>query len=147
MYSSTICGSVVDPDPDPRIRVAALWIRLRILFFSSIAFKVPTKNTFFYICLLRKKVIKRSPKQQKSRFFLLVLLEYGRIRIWIQIRIRTNNDGSGSGFTILIHCFVGHHIKLHKTEDRNTVEQKMLVWTVSLVLGKIVDRKHFLVNI
>jgi hypothetical protein len=42
--------SVVDPwrfakDPDPRIRTADL--RIRILLFSSVADKMPTKNKFF----------------------------------------------------------------------------------------------------
>jgi hypothetical protein len=55
-------GRNMDADPDPPIRTFGLWltdpdadptpdpgmrIRLRILLFSSVTFKVPTKNIFF----------------------------------------------------------------------------------------------------
>jgi hypothetical protein len=43
------------------------------------------------------------------------------------------------------HCFVGQHINY--TRLRTGIEQKMRVWTVFLALGKIVDLKHFMVNI
>jgi hypothetical protein len=34
----------VDPDPDPRIHASDSWIRIRILLFSSLTFKMPEKN-------------------------------------------------------------------------------------------------------
>ncbi len=83
--------SVVDPwhfgtDPDPQIRTTDL--RMRILLFLSVTFK------FFYFLLFEYTLHQSSRqnviKQYKSRFFLLFLLDDGRIRI------RTNIDGSGS---------------------------------------------------
>jgi hypothetical protein len=58
-----LVSSVVDPwhfrtDPDQRIRASDQWIRIRILLFSCLTFKTPTKN-YFYIwvfCLLLLKV-------------------------------------------------------------------------------------------
>jgi hypothetical protein len=48
-YVEQCCGLVEPwhsgPDPDPRIRTTDL--RIRILLFSSVAFKMPTKNKFF----------------------------------------------------------------------------------------------------
>ncbi len=46
----------VDPDPDPRSHAFDLWIRIRILLFSSLTFKTPTKNLFWnrFSCLLLK---------------------------------------------------------------------------------------------
>jgi DNA-directed RNA polymerase subunit RPC12/RpoP len=40
---------LVYPDPDPRIHASEWWIRIRIriLLFSSLTFKMPTKNKFF----------------------------------------------------------------------------------------------------
>ncbi len=42
----------MDPDPDPRIHASDLWIR--ILLFSSLTFKMPTKTIFVktFSCLL-----------------------------------------------------------------------------------------------
>jgi hypothetical protein len=50
-------SSVVDPwyfgtDPDPRIRASDQWIRIRILLFSSLTFKMPTKKNYFFCLLL-----------------------------------------------------------------------------------------------
>ncbi len=72
----------------------------RILHFSSMTFKMPTKNisiSFYFLCLSFLKVPlhhsskikshKDVTKQQKSRFFFIFLLVDERIRI----RIRTNN--------------------------------------------------------
>ncbi len=69
--------SVPDPwrfytDSDPRIHTTGLQIRIRILLFSSMAFKISTKMSFFPGFLLgllqiRIQVIKTS--QNKSRFF------------------------------------------------------------------------------
>jgi hypothetical protein len=41
--SNALFGSVVDP----RIRAFDQWIQIRILLFSSLTFKAPTKNFFF----------------------------------------------------------------------------------------------------
>ncbi len=45
-----------DTDPHPRIRTTGLRIRIRILPFSSVTFKMPTKSNFFppkfFVCLL-----------------------------------------------------------------------------------------------
>jgi hypothetical protein len=41
-------GMDLDADPYPRIRTFDQRIRLRILLFSSVTFKMPTKNDFFY---------------------------------------------------------------------------------------------------
>jgi hypothetical protein len=60
LKNSCLCTSVadpwhfgVDPDPDldPRIHASDQWIRMRIriLLFSSLTFKMPTKNEF--VCL------------------------------------------------------------------------------------------------
>ncbi len=48
---------VVDPwhfgmDPDPRIRSTDIRIGIRILLFSSVTFKMPTKNNFLFCLLL-----------------------------------------------------------------------------------------------
>jgi hypothetical protein len=36
--------SLKTPNPDPRIHASDKWIRIRILLFSSLTFKTPTKN-------------------------------------------------------------------------------------------------------
>ncbi len=92
-------SSVPDPchfgtDPDPRIRTKDL--RIRILLFSS-AIKIPTNKQNFLRCFafyflkvhlftffLKKRSLQGVAKQQKSRFFLLFLLDYRRSRIRIQ---------------------------------------------------------------
>ncbi len=109
LYDHFFCGtSVVDPwhfgtEPDPRIRTTDLWIRIRILLFSSVAFKMPTKKLVFFLgfllmtfwrnctCTSVFKDIKswRSHKTVGIKVFLTFLLDDGRIRI------RTNNDVSG----------------------------------------------------
>jgi hypothetical protein len=38
--------------PDPQIRASDQWIRIRILIFSSLTFKTPTKNYFKKVFLL-----------------------------------------------------------------------------------------------
>jgi hypothetical protein len=93
-------------NPDPQIHTADLLIRIRILFrillFSLVAFRMPTKKIFFQICFasyilkvhlhhsLKIKSPKEVIKQWKSGFFLQFLRDDPRIRI------HTNNDGSGS---------------------------------------------------
>jgi hypothetical protein len=37
---------------DPWILTVEIWIRIRILLFSSVVFSVPTKISFFFISLL-----------------------------------------------------------------------------------------------
>jgi hypothetical protein len=79
----------VDPDPDPRIHASDEWIR--ILLFSSLLFKMPTKNRFKkkFSCTLLLEVTftskvksqKEVTIQKKSKFFLLFLLNDRRIRI------------------------------------------------------------------
>ncbi len=70
-----------DPYLDPRIRTTDL--RVRILLYSSVAFKMPTKKSFFSMlfCLLpcflrvqssKTKTHKVVTKQKISRFFLLL---------------------------------------------------------------------------
>jgi hypothetical protein len=64
------CGSVTF------IQITDLWIRFRILLFTQVADKMPTKNKFFFkvfllIIVLKDKKSKRSHKIVKSRFFLL----------------------------------------------------------------------------
>jgi hypothetical protein len=73
----------VDPDPDPRTH-ASDWIRIRILLFSSLTFKTPTKNYFFkgfsaYYFLKvhlhnfsKLKKSKRSPKTLGIKVFLTI---------------------------------------------------------------------------
>ncbi len=64
-YSNTLMISVADPwhfgvDPDPRIHASDWWIWFRILLFSLLTFKMPTK----------KKLLKRS---FSAYYFLKVL--------------------------------------------------------------------------
>ncbi len=80
-----------------RIHVSDLWIQ--ILLYSSLTFKTPTKNEFkksfsaYYFMKLhlhhfsKIESQKEVRKQEESRFFLLYLLDDGRIRI----RIRTSD--------------------------------------------------------
>jgi hypothetical protein len=44
----------VDPDPYPRIHASDYWMRIQILLFSSLTFKMPAKKGFFlhFLCLL-----------------------------------------------------------------------------------------------
>jgi hypothetical protein len=66
--------------------------RLRILLFSSLTFKTPTKNyryyilkvPYIYIIFLRQKVIKSHTTVGIKVFFLLFLPEDRRSRIWIR---------------------------------------------------------------
>jgi len=96
-------------DPDPLIRTTDF--RVRILLFSLVADKLPTKNklllqSFFFLLLFeviftsvfKDEKSKRSHKIVETKFFLLVLFVDGRIRNRIQvlIRIRTNIEESGS---------------------------------------------------
>jgi hypothetical protein len=68
-----------NPDSDPSYWIT---VRVRILLFSSVVYKMPIK---------RKKI-----RNQKIRkVFLIFLLIDGRIRIRSRIRIYTNNYGSG----------------------------------------------------
>jgi hypothetical protein len=53
LISHFLLSSLADPchigiDPDPRIRTSAQKIRLRILLFSSVTFKIATKNYLFF---------------------------------------------------------------------------------------------------
>ncbi len=79
------CHFGTDPHPDPQIRTSDF--RIRILLFSSLAFKMPTKNKFFAyypLCegtftnqFVKIKSHKEVTKQQKSSFFLLCLIVEG----------------------------------------------------------------------
>ncbi len=100
--------------------LSGLWIRdvlvririlIRILLFSSVTFKMPTKNVFFskFFCLLPFKgtfpSFLKDKKSQNSRnqgFFFLCLPDDGKIRSWIC----TNNDGSGSTTLVFVQSFV-----------------------------------------
>jgi hypothetical protein len=83
----------VDSDPEPRIHASDLWIRIRILLFSSLTFKTPTKNKlkksfsaayyFLKINLHHFSKIKSKKKSQISR-----MLNDRRIRI----RIHTSDE-------------------------------------------------------
>jgi hypothetical protein len=79
------------------VRIRATDFRIRIwiwiMLFSSVAFKMQTKNKFYTLLFegTFTSVLKEVTKQQKSRFPLLFLLDDGTIRM------RTNNEGSGSG--------------------------------------------------
>ncbi len=61
------------------IRDISVWIRIRILLFTQVVDKMPTKNKFFSNFFLLKhksskiKIQKISHKIVKSRFFLLFL--------------------------------------------------------------------------
>jgi hypothetical protein len=93
-----------ETDPDLRVIGSIHWIR--ILLFLSVAFKIPTKISFFpkVFCLLlfvlhlhqSTKIAshKEVTKQLKSRFFLIFWLVDGRILIRIQTR--ENDYGSRS---------------------------------------------------
>jgi hypothetical protein len=94
------CGSVTfGTDPDPGIRASDQWIRIRIriLLFSSLTFKTPTKNYFIskFFCLLPFEgtftLFLQVTKQNESRFFLLFLLVDRRIQIRSQSQIRTSD--------------------------------------------------------
>jgi hypothetical protein len=93
-----LSSSFVDPwhfgtDSDPRIRTTGLRILIRILLFSSVAFKISTKISFllftfwrylYNVHLHKSSKIKRHKevaKQLKSRFFLLFVVDGRRIRI------------------------------------------------------------------
>ncbi len=92
-------------DPDPRIHTFDYRIRIRILLFSSVAFKTPTKNNFvclflIYIILRRSKVVKKSENSRNQDFLSLmegsgsVRINYGsgsRPRMPKSIRIRIRN--------------------------------------------------------
>jgi hypothetical protein len=102
-----------DPDPDPRIRTTYLRSRtrtrsilllVRILLFSSLPDKMPTKNNFFFQRFLayyflkvhlhqfsKIKVKKKSQNSINEDFSYFFLLVNGRIRI------HKKNNGSGSG--------------------------------------------------
>ncbi len=64
LFSSRSCvillrTSVPDPwhfgvDPDPRIHSSDKWMRIRILLFSSLTFKTPTKTNLNKVLLLSK---------------------------------------------------------------------------------------------
>jgi hypothetical protein len=90
--SSWVSSSVVDScffatDPDPRIRITDLRIRIRLLLFSSMADNMPTKISFFQIFFAyyfskvhlhqssKIKVKKaKNGRKYKSRFFFIFLL-------------------------------------------------------------------------
>jgi hypothetical protein len=97
-------GVYPDPDLDPRVHASDLWIRIRILLFSSLTFKIATKNNcfwrslsaynFFKVHLLHFSKIKSQKevtKQWESRFFILFCLVTGAGSITL-----TNGSGSGS---------------------------------------------------
>jgi len=63
-----------------RIRTSDKWIRLRILLFSSVTFKMATKNNLHLHHFSKIKSHKGVTEQQQSRFFLLFLLNDIRIR-------------------------------------------------------------------
>ena len=101
-----------DMDPDLRMRTTGLRIRIRvrigILLFSSVAFKMPTKNkiSFFAyrryinICLQRWQVILKSHKTVKSRFFLgffLLLEGPGSVKIITDLEGPKTSNSYGSG--------------------------------------------------
>ncbi len=85
----------MDPDPGPRIHASdwRIWIRIRILLFSSLTFKTPTITNVFekvfllitfwryiYIIFQRLKVLKtaqNSRNQGFSYFFCLITEESG----------------------------------------------------------------------
>ncbi len=119
-YLST---SIVDPwhfgtDTDLQIHATdlrigiwiLLWILIWILLFTSVTFKMPTKNNFLLTYYFLKVHLHYSSKierhkvtkKQKLRFFLLFLLDDG------SIRIRTINDGSGSSRS--------KNIRIHNTD-------------------------------
>jgi hypothetical protein len=70
-------------DPDPRIRISDWWIRIRILLFSSVTFKMATKTKFIFKALwlllyegtftsfFKDKKSKRSQKTVGIRFYIL----------------------------------------------------------------------------
>ncbi len=76
-----------------QIGILGLRLRIRILFFSSVSFKMTTKNNYFcfliiYCWHIYNKSLRSHTKKLKSKFFWSLLLVAGRIRIRIQIRIR-----------------------------------------------------------
>jgi hypothetical protein len=80
-------------------------LRIRILLFSTVAFKrCQQKRRVFSSFLQKLRSYKEFTKQEKSRFFLLFWLDDGRIRIRTNT-VMTYPGGPktyGSGFTILI---------------------------------------------
>ncbi len=86
-----VLGSVPDPwhfgvDPDPRIHASDLWIRIRILLFSSLTFKMPANTNFltqFFLLVtfwrssvhlhyFSKKKVKKSHKIVEFKVFLII---------------------------------------------------------------------------
>jgi hypothetical protein len=94
-------------------------IKIRIMLFSSVGFKMPTEITFnkfyFHVFLLitltvsnsmvlkdtGNKLLGSHSKIVKTRVFLIILLVNERIRSWIRIRTNITDPGgpitSGSG--------------------------------------------------
>jgi hypothetical protein len=78
-----------------RIRIFDQWIRIRlklwILLFSSVTFKMPTKNYFLFLSFYAYSFLKVIKKSQNSinQGFSSFLLDDGRIRI----QFRTNKLG------------------------------------------------------
>ncbi len=79
------CCTVLISVADPWHYASDSWIRIRILLFSSLTFKTPTKKVFLLITFWRhitvNKKSSRSHKKYESRFFLLFLLDDRRILI------------------------------------------------------------------
>ncbi len=91
-----------------RIRDVLIRQRLRILLFSSVAFKMPTKSKFFplvffllitysskFTSVFKDSKLLISHKTVEIQVYLIFLLVVGMIQS--RIRIRTNNYGSKSG--------------------------------------------------
>ncbi len=91
-----------------RIRDVLIRQRIRILFFPSVAFKMPTKSKFFtqvfffritysstFTSVFKDSKLLISHKTVEIQVYLIFLLVVGMIQC--RIRIRTNNYGSRSG--------------------------------------------------
>jgi hypothetical protein len=122
------CGSVTwhGKDPDPQIgQIGTTDLRIRILLFSSVADKMPTKIKFFRVfCLLIfegiltsvfiNKKSKNSKNQGFSYFFCLLMEGSGSGILILRIRIRIHNTGAYFFiffYTVIKNCYDSPAVK------------------------------------